>query len=72
MLQTTRALHRGLTALRAALVALHPQLILPLPRNRQTGELILDPSSHSFPSSPVNCYFSWVKRFIDPDARILT
>ena len=45
--QTARTLHRRFAALRAAPVALHPQLVFPLPRNRQVRELVFDPFSHS-------------------------
>jgi hypothetical protein len=65
-------LHRRRTTLRAALVALHPQLIFPLPRNQQIGELILDPFSHFFPSSPVKSFSSGVNLPANPDPRILT
>jgi hypothetical protein len=53
VLQTPRTLHRRLPALSAAPVALHSQLVFPLPRNRQAGELVFDAFSHSFPFRPV-------------------
>jgi hypothetical protein len=52
--QTPRTLDRRFAALGAAVGELHPQLVLPLPRNRQVGELIFNPSSHFFPFRAVN------------------
>lgn len=46
VLQAARSLDRWLAALCAALVALHPQLVLSLPGNRQIRELVLDSFSH--------------------------
>lgn len=46
VLQTPRALHCGLPALSAAPVALHSQLVFPLPRNRQASELVFNAFSH--------------------------
>ena len=46
VLQTARALSSRLTALCAAAVSLHPQLILTLARNRQVRKLVLNRSSH--------------------------
>jgi hypothetical protein len=46
-------LDRRLTALGAAPIALHPQLILALPRDRQARELIFNSFSHLFPFRPV-------------------
>jgi hypothetical protein len=53
VLQTPRTLHRRLPALSAAPVALHSQLVFPLPRNRQASELVFDAFSHHFPFRPV-------------------
>jgi hypothetical protein len=53
VLQTPRTLHGGLPALSAAPVALHSQLIFPLPRNRQASELVFDAFSHFFRFRPV-------------------
>ena len=47
--QTTRPLDRWLTALRAPLVSLHPQLIFSLARNSQVCELVFDAFSHFIP-----------------------
>jgi chromate transport protein ChrA len=47
--QTTRALNRLLTALRATLVPLHAQLVFSLARNRQKRELVFDAFSHFIP-----------------------
>src|ERR1039457_5212933 len=46
VLKTTRTLDRRFTALGAPMVALHAQLVLPLPRNPQVRELIFNPFSH--------------------------
>ena len=49
MFQTTRPLDGRLTALRAAPVPLHAELIFPLARNRQISELVLNAFSHFIP-----------------------
>jgi hypothetical protein len=46
--QTPRTLYRRLPALSAAPVALHSQLVFPLPRNWQARELVFDAFSHFF------------------------
>jgi hypothetical protein len=46
MLQASGSLRYWFTAFRAAAVPLHPQLVFPLPRNRQVGELIDNSVSH--------------------------
>lgn len=51
--QTPRTLHGRLPTLGAAPVALHSQLVFPLPRNRQAGELVFDAFSHYFRLRPV-------------------
>jgi hypothetical protein len=48
MFQTARRLHSCLAALSATLVALHSQLVLALPRNGQTRELVFNALSHDF------------------------
>jgi hypothetical protein len=44
--QATRTLHRRFAALSAAMVALHSQLVFPLPGNRQASELVFNAFSH--------------------------
>jgi hypothetical protein len=58
VLQTPRALYRGLTALSAAMVTFHPQLVLALSRNRQIRKLIYNSFSHIFPFNPIKEYLS--------------
>jgi hypothetical protein len=53
VLKTTRTLDRRFTALGAPMVALHAQLVLPLPRNPQVRELIFNPFSHIIPFRPL-------------------
>jgi hypothetical protein len=47
-------LHGGFAALGATLVTLHPELILPLPRQREMSKFVNNPSSHS-----VEMKFEW-------------
>jgi hypothetical protein len=56
--QTARSLDGRFTALGAAPITLHPQLILSLPRDRQLCELIIDSFSHFFRFRPVKEYLS--------------
>ena len=53
VLQTPRPLHRRLAALSTTPVALHPQLVFPLPRNPQMCKLVFDTFSHFFRFRPV-------------------
>jgi hypothetical protein len=46
VLQTLPTANRGLAADDAPVVALHPQLVTPLPRNRQVRKLIFNALSH--------------------------
>jgi len=46
MLQAPRTLGRRISALGATLVALHAQLVLALPGNREGREFVLDWFSH--------------------------
>jgi hypothetical protein len=46
MLEAARCLNGRFAAFSATLIALHPKLILALPRNRQMGELVFNASSH--------------------------
>ena len=46
VLHAPRALGSGRATLRAAPISLHPKLILPLPGNRQVGELVSNRFSH--------------------------
>ena len=52
MLQAPGAAHNRRAAFGAALVALLPELVLALPRDRQTSELILNRFSHNFLNDP--------------------
>ena len=52
--QTPRPVRRRLSALGAAVFSLHPQLVLPLPGNRQVRELVFNRSSHLFLFRPVS------------------
>jgi hypothetical protein len=53
MFQASRSLGGRLAAFGAPAIALHAQLVLALPGNRQVRELILDPLSHLLPSCPL-------------------
>jgi hypothetical protein len=54
VLQTARALDSRFTALGAAPIPLHAQLIFPLPRDRQICEFVFDSLSHYFHFRPVD------------------
>jgi hypothetical protein len=51
MLEASRALNGRFTAFGTPFVALHPQLVLPLPRNGQVREFVFNPLSHPIYSS---------------------
>ena len=62
VLEAARPLGRRLAAFRAPPRALHPQLIFPLPRDRQVRELIMNRSSHSITYTKTvsfSCTFDW-------------